>query len=744
MNRIDFNWVPFHIVACSSEDFNSPADFLSTQQYGQQRSWECSRTADYPVEIILRFHTRIQVDHLLIASKADKGIPKMNIYIGDGLNGGWNDAEYRRAGQCENIYVKPLQVKLTGIGNYLKIKIIEHPKRAPQNPYGQVSISLLKIWGIPRSYNIVDQSEEVYGAKDNIDKMLIDLGIPVDMINWFEDDDRNYQYAPIDDESRDTLNDLKLKRDSARRVEDFEFLKELKRDMKLIFEIGKEIWKLKRELSFCVAKEDYLRAMELRNRLKRLEAKRDTFDALYETSRYEKMINLQRPTTAEYMRHLEYLEMQEQMNADALRRQRELEEQNRRRMIQEEQNLLGKSTDNKIDKTPWWEKGGDDRNIKKKKKKEKKEDDEPLLNFNNPFAFNEGDVDLELYLNPLLAQAGEKMVDIPLEILRRLHQLGYLTVFGAKAWTGIHSDSWRIREACAQAVLNFLEMPLPDKYKNGKTKKLFLAAMEFAKICMEDKILSIYFIGLKILSTALAPPVCGTDVSPAIINKVLKEFTPILIEKISELNFRARDISLHTLLSIYRHPAANLGMLVSCCFDKMVMDPNFPTLFVPPDKQPTRIIQARLEIVSNVLQEFGYDQRQFNHQDIFFILATPCLFHQANEIRLLSIEVIAALYQFVGVEIRTMVDAIENLKPGLKDQIMARLDEIDQQAPGSKQVDRGLSLVPEEEQEENQSALLKKQKDNANTQKQDLDKTINNVSQNKNQDKLNNSQLSKK
>lgn len=25
-----------------------------------------------------------------------------------------------------------------------------------------------------------------------VDKMLIDLGIPVDMINWFEDDDRNY------------------------------------------------------------------------------------------------------------------------------------------------------------------------------------------------------------------------------------------------------------------------------------------------------------------------------------------------------------------------------------------------------------------------------------------------------------------------------------------------------------------------------------------------------------------------
>lgn len=122
--------------------------------------------------------------------------------------------------------------------------------------------------------------------------MLIDLGIPVDMINWFEDDDRNYMYAPIDDESRETLNDLKRIRDSAKKNEDFEALRALKKDMRLIFEIGKEIWKLRRELSFSVAKEDYLRAMELRNRLKKLEAKRDTFDALYETSRYEKMVNL--------------------------------------------------------------------------------------------------------------------------------------------------------------------------------------------------------------------------------------------------------------------------------------------------------------------------------------------------------------------------------------------------------------------------------------------------------------------
>jgi centrosomal protein CEP104 len=46
-----------------------------------------------------------------------------------------------------------------------------------------------------------------------------------------------------------------------------------------------------------------------------------------------------------------------------------------------------------------------------------------------------------------------------------------------------------VREAVAQGVLNFLEMPLPSRYLNGKTKKLFLSSMEMAKVAMEDKIM---------------------------------------------------------------------------------------------------------------------------------------------------------------------------------------------------------------------------------------------------------------
>jgi centrosomal protein CEP104 len=47
-----------------------------------------------------------------------------------------------------------------------------------------------------------------------------------------------------------------------------------------------------------------------------------------------------------------------------------------------------------------------------------------------------------------------------IEELRRLDHLHFLTIFGARIWTGIHVTNWRHREAAAKAVLNFIEMPL--------------------------------------------------------------------------------------------------------------------------------------------------------------------------------------------------------------------------------------------------------------------------------------------
>ena len=71
-----------------------------------------------------------------------------------------------------------------------------------------------------------------------------------------------------------------------------------------MLDIGVDILRLKRELDIAVGKEDFDRAIDIRNKLRQLEQQRDQYDALYETSRYEDMVCMQRPSSA-YLRRIQ-------------------------------------------------------------------------------------------------------------------------------------------------------------------------------------------------------------------------------------------------------------------------------------------------------------------------------------------------------------------------------------------------------------------------------------------------------
>lgn len=62
---------------------------------------------------------------------------------------------------------------------------------------------------------------------------------------------------------------------------------------------------------------------------------------------------------------------------------------------------------------------------------------------------NDGDIDLEPFLKPLISAAGGNIEKLGLEALRRALSDGTLLVVGVKLWTALHSDTWRHREAAA-------------------------------------------------------------------------------------------------------------------------------------------------------------------------------------------------------------------------------------------------------------------------------------------------------
>lgn len=55
--------------------------------------------------------------------------------------------------------------------------------------------------------------------------------------------------------------------------------------------------------------------------------------------------------------------------------------------------------------------------------------------------------------------------------------------------------------------------------------------MEFARINAEDKVLQIYYTSLKLMTTALQPPICGEDVPTTLVNRSIQKFMAILVDK---------------------------------------------------------------------------------------------------------------------------------------------------------------------------------------------------------------------
>ena len=63
---------------------------------------------------------------------------------------------------------------------------------------------------------------------------------------------------------------------------------------------------------------------------------------------------------------------------------------------------------------------------------------------------------------------------------------------GAKLWNALHSESWRHRDAAAQAYLDYLESDkIRQKYLQDAQGKrtLFKATMMIAKVACMDKLL---------------------------------------------------------------------------------------------------------------------------------------------------------------------------------------------------------------------------------------------------------------
>mmetsp|Transcript_19717 Transcript_19717/g.36321 ORF Transcript_19717/g.36321 Transcript_19717/m.36321 type:complete len:710 (-) Transcript_19717:6079-8208(-) len=653
----DLGWVGYTPIAASSEATGTSLQELANTESGSTKSWESGRFVKFPQEIVIRLDYRVDLAHILISAKPDRVIPDVEVCVGDGLYGSFVDADYRFAGKGELITTQRKQLPVMGIGSFLKFIFNKAPPKTTSNPCSQIGISMLKVWARKITHDTqVNHYDPVPSYADNVDRVLVSLGVPLDPMMWSKEDRKSYRYAPIDEDSRETLLELEEKQNMAYQDEDYGALKMLTQDIKTVFNIGLDILAIKRELGVAVSQEDFEKARELKLKLTALEKQRDEIDALYETKRYERMIRLGKPSEA-HIAFVNQLLEEERLRMERLRKQREEELERHRRYLEE---LERKRREEEL------------ANRRPVAKSPKKPAGPVKVVANDPYEYNEGDGDLEPYLRPRIAEAGGQVKIVDIETLRRADQRRVLRVCGVRFWSAIFGENWRHREAAIRALLEFMEAPLLPKYVND-TRPLFRAAVESAQLACEDKVLSVYLYGLQVLITAMEPPICDGKVTPKMVNDAVKVFIPVLLGKISELNYRARDISMHTLIELFRQPNVKVGPLVEYMLS--VTGPGEG----PVEKQPWRIILPRLEIILHIVQEFGVDTKEWNWKEVFHRLVTPCFSHANADIRMACVELTVAMYSKIGMELRLEVENLgRNLKPQLAKVIYEKMLQIDE------------------------------------------------------------------
>lgn len=670
-----YEFIPYHPVSVSSEMVGTTIEELLMHNFPTKNSWENSRLGQYPEEVIMRMNHRSHIKYVLLRAKINRPIPAVDLYIGDGVFGNFNDTKYLKVASAYNITEDGSTIKVDGIGNYIKLVFTKGNIKTLSNPFGQVSIAQLKLFGKKVNHLIYYEEnlqKEEQEKNANVDRILIQMGLPItNEYNLVHD--QNYEIAPVDEETKITIRDMLQISRKAEASKDYEILRKIKEDIKKAFFYGNEILNCDRELEIAKSKDDYDKCILLRKKRDELSARRDNLDVIYETTRYERMILMKRPSTADILADQEYKDRlrREQLERERLERERlERERLERERMLREKEEKkepIVEPYDDSKDRNRGGRTGGRVRFVEYISQKEKQKKEE----FLDELQYNQGDKDLEPYFVPRAKLAGGIIPTPDINKLRRAHRQGILTVMGVRLFSALIGDDWKMREAAVRAFLDYIENPLLPRYLN-KTFPLFQACIEVCKYASDDKVIQIYLEGLKILQTCLAPPICGNDIEPSFIQKSVKYFLPIYIKKISEFNDKQRDLTMKAIIDIFRHPALNVGELVKACLD--IVESNNG---VTPDKQPWNVLLARLEIILHILDEYGIDESLWDWYNVFVELIVPSLFHQKPDCRLVAEEICILLYKFVGSDIRNFINNLSNLKPNLSEKLNSRMNEID-------------------------------------------------------------------
>ena len=676
--KLRFCFIPFEVLSITSEEVNTSFNNLNIKE-NPEKNWESSKLPEYPITIIIKLKTRVELDFILIKTKKNYDIDKINFFITDSLNNSnYIKNDFYLSGTKERLTNSNSQIKLRGVGNIIKLVIYKERKKNNKNkiieneniinPYNKVGIDIFRIWAREAPLGL-SKIENFYLEKEidkvSYDRVLIELGVDIVSLNYWERFDNDFFSSPVDLETRESILCILKKKEMFLEKEDFLALKQVKNDLKKILELGKNILDCQKNLEFEIVKENYGEAQRIKEEILELKKKRDNYDVIYETSRYEKMIVMgsfmeEDKEDIEFKRKLLEREKRQkkekEMREEILRkRKEEMKKNNYRDIITPEKSKKyltpkKRSSSKKI--------------IRKPKKKSPKK----ILK-------NQGDLDLQKYFTKIKENNSDDINSIPIEILSNLKSNGLLNLFGYDVWSSIFNSTWRARKSAAEAVLKFSQSPILEKYKKNKLP-LFIGCCEISRMILNDKVPQNYLIALKILETCFNKPICDDKINKEVVCKYLSELLILILNRITGINLKIRDQSLNSLLFIFSLHPNKMDLLINQLLSIMTKNDKInPHKFVLKKLEEIKsfTLIGYMCLTKNFVEFFDNE----NFLKLFQNLVIPCLYHDEWELKKIAGETCISFYKKFPEVVLDILNQ-QNLKSSIMDFLDHKIKEVNQ------------------------------------------------------------------
>ena len=273
----------FFALASASSEQASHDPCASLALHPGSNGWQSARFCTYPQELLLELERGAEIREIEITARSHFAPGSVEVFLSS-KNGFERVATLDMQGGSARGTKKVRQKMFALCSGQVKLLIHEPTVVGSSNPYKQVSLSSVDLWGhedaLPKKAMSSTLTVDLGEQHDEIAAVLMELGVPLSMVPVDED---SSGLAAADVGTKLLVQELRAKEDGLLRRSEFGQAQQLEEDVQELYGIGQELRKLYEKRDELLQRRARAELRSLSQRIADLEERRLHLAAFHET-----------------------------------------------------------------------------------------------------------------------------------------------------------------------------------------------------------------------------------------------------------------------------------------------------------------------------------------------------------------------------------------------------------------------------------------------------------------------------